>query len=439
MKVYALVVCLLLTAEVGSTDAPPFCWKAVVDGSVESIEPPVGNVLPVGANDIFGLDIETGEIVWYVDYYGPTCTDIESDAGVLFTGPKAFAIDVRTGKILWDLWESKELYGGYHAVGYGKLYATEAGQCFAIDDARFGKGTSIMAFDEFTGELLWTFDTLSDTYSDIAVGGGLVLCGSSNCTVYALDHETGEVVWTQKTTDWASVYPVIEGGRALVYSARTLICVDITTGNIIWEKPFHYTEAVLNGRVYASTESGYACLDIRDGTTLWTYEQLVKEWSELSDAAVKGDLFVFGDSTVLVALDAYTGEERWVYDTNELISCRPLILSNFIVVGTEEAHVIALGNPPHTEVPPCEEKLDSVKQLLFKKDYENALEMLEDARTSCSVESYVEIDALSDYIYTQQEKASRIRIFAVVGVVGVVFLICGALIAGRLRKRNLLQ
>ena len=431
-----LVVCLLLTA-VGSTDAPPpFYWKAVVDGSVESIETPVGNVLPIGANYIFGLDIETGEIVWEAYYGGPTCTDIESDAGVLFTGPKAFAIDVKTGKILWDLWESKvKLYGGYHAVGYGKLYATEAGQCFAIDDARFGKGTSLMAFDEFTGELLWTFDTLSDTYSDIAVGGGLVLIGSSNCTVYALDHETGEVVWTLKTPDWASVYPVIEGDRALVYSARTLTCVDITTGSIIWEKPFHYTEAVSNGRVYASTESGYACLDIRDGTTLWTYEQLVKEWRELSDVTVKGDLFVFGVSTVLVALDAYTGEEKWTYDTNELISCRPLILGDFIVVGTEEAHVIALGNPPRTEVPPCEEKLDSVKQLLFTRNYENALEILEDARTLCSEELYLEIDALSDYIHTQQEKTSRIRIFTV----GVMGLICGVLIARRLKRRNLLQ
>jgi outer membrane protein assembly factor BamB len=207
---------------VRSLSQPPL-WRSTVDGKVRALELPVDNVLPVRSNSLFGLDIETGDILWDSEPKGwpGDCCDFETDAGILFTGQGPFAIDPKTGEILWV--HKVEKYGSYHAVGYGKLFVTEFNLCltFGFD---YSDRTSIMAFDEFTGTHLWTFNARSPITSDIEVGKGIVAFVCENGTVYALDHETGTPVWTVETGRAVWTSPVLAGDCLLVPS-DALYCI----------------------------------------------------------------------------------------------------------------------------------------------------------------------------------------------------------------------
>lgn len=471
----SLAICLILisSGSVRSPSQPPsLLWKGLVDGKVRAIEMPVDNVLPIRSYSLFGLDVKTGDLLWDSNFkeWSNGCSDFETDAGVLFAGLGPVAIDPKTGETLWV--HKVKKYGAYHAVGYGKLFVTEFDVC-QIFGSDYSDRTSIMAFDEFTGNCLWTFDARSPIISDMDVGKGLVTFACEDGTVYALDHETGNPIWTVQTGAAVWANPVIAGDRVFVPSdvlycidvetgeviwtlkseregepskamwanpvvvkgtvlitSKTLYCIDAGSGSVLWKK-FSYPFAASNERVYAFTGSGYACLDLADGTVLWTYE---KKGVDFGKVVVHGNDVVFAVSSEIVVLDAVTGEEKWTYEVSEPISCPPLVLDNFIVIGTESAHVIALGTPAQKILSPCEEKLDSAKRLLFKKDYENALRMLEDARTLCAEEVYLEIDTLSDYARNQQKKAYWINIFTGVGVVVVAAVICGVLVTKRLKK-----
>ena len=109
------------------------CWKGFIDGEVYAIGMPVGDIIPVLGNGMFGLDIETGEIVWDSagKVWGEYCSDFELDVGILFTGPGAYAIDAATGE---ELWKADGFHhSGYHALGYGKLYAAGSTFCIILD------------------------------------------------------------------------------------------------------------------------------------------------------------------------------------------------------------------------------------------------------------------------------------------------------------------
>lgn len=211
-------------------------------------------------------------------------------------------------------------------------------------------------------------------------------------------------------------------------SSETLYCIDLVSGSVSWKK-FSSPFATSDERVYACTGSGYACLDLADGAVLWTYE---REGADIGEIVVHGTDVVFPVSSEIVVLDALTGEEKYTYDVSEPISCPPLVLKNFIVVGTESAHVIALGTPTQKMLSPCEEKLDSAKRLLFRKEYEDALRVLEDAKILCAQDFNLEIDTLSDYDRNQQKKVYWGYILAGMGVISA--LVCGFLIMKRLRK-----
>ncbi len=97
--------------------------------------------------------------------------------------------------------------------------------------------------------------------------------------------------------------PVVVEGKVLS-SSGTLYCVDAATGSVLW-KGFFSPFAVSNERVYAFTGSGYACLNLKDGTVVWTYE---REGVDFGEVVVHDNDVIFAVSSEVVALDALTGE-----------------------------------------------------------------------------------------------------------------------------------
>jgi len=465
-----LAVCFMLASlePMESTYEPSPCWEGFVDGEVYAIGMPVGNVLPVLSNGIFGLDIKTGEVIWdsFGKAWGFYCSDFEIDAGILFTGPGAYAVDAATGEVLW---KDEGMYlSGYHALGYGKLYA--AGSTFCIDlDPDYLQRSSLAAFDEFTGDLLWTFDALSEINSDIEVGRGLVLFSNLQGTVFALDHKTGEVTWSTETGEgdrkqpkpvvaedrvllasnalycvdvktgqeiwtiektgerWAQ--PVVYGDRVIV-SSDVLYCIDLISGSVVWKKE-RENPLVSNNRVYVSTESGIECLTL-DGETLWTFEL---PGIDFGKAAADESTIVFPTVTgIVVALDVLTGGEEWRYEVSDEITCPLLLLDDFLVIGTYSGRVIGMGAPEYEKRTDCETFLYSSKRLLLKSRNIEALEILKESKRVCSEEDVLETDALIEYARENYERSKRMKTYLIIFGMAAIS-VCGLLISKKLKGK----
>ena len=89
-------------------------------------------------------------------------------------------------------------------VGNGRVYATDfAGR--------------IVAMDEATGEILWSYDSIRPIVASASATPDLVLAGDTDGVLHAVDAETGEVLWQFETGAQISATPVLAGG--LVYVA----------------------------------------------------------------------------------------------------------------------------------------------------------------------------------------------------------------------------
>ncbi|MCH8205803.1 MAG: PQQ-binding-like beta-propeller repeat protein [Chloroflexi bacterium] len=90
------------------------------------------------------------------------------------------------------------------AVGGGKVFVTDF----------VGR---LVAVDEGTGELLWTYDRARPILASPSATLGVVLAGDTDGTLHAVDAGTGELLWEFRTGAQISATPVLAGG--LIYLA----------------------------------------------------------------------------------------------------------------------------------------------------------------------------------------------------------------------------
>lgn len=123
-----------------------------------------------GANDVFALDVESGEILWqYTANLDPARVNIccgWTNRGVAMGDGKIFfgrldarlvALDQRTGKVVWDIQAENPLEG--FAITSPPLYY-EGMLISGFSGSNRGIRGRLKAYDADTGKLLWTFYTI---------------------------------------------------------------------------------------------------------------------------------------------------------------------------------------------------------------------------------------------------------------------------------------
>jgi outer membrane protein assembly factor BamB len=178
-----------------------------------------------------------------------------------------------------------------------------------------------------------------------AVVGGTVYAGTHLGTLYAIDAATGTVEWEftaeglpeEQLMDEEPVPEVRRTGRfdgpvavadGIVYAANwdsRLYAVDAATGEKVWStfqySPIDWTSrpsppAVYDGTVYTSTRQSGAviALDAQTGEQEWVFDEL--GYSEgvppaVTDTSVYASAGTSSEQMFLVALDRATGRQRW--------------------------------------------------------------------------------------------------------------------------------
>src|SRR5690606_25894320 len=128
------------------------------------------------------------------------------------------------------------------------------------------------------------------------VSDGVVYMQDLNSNVFALDLDTGETVWKQLLDEHSEGPNGVGLGYGKVYAAtRThMFALDMASGEIVWDTELvtsptagiDIQPVVFNGMVYTSTVPGNA-----------------------------EEFYAGGDTGIITALDAETGEVVWEFDT----------------------------------------------------------------------------------------------------------------------------
>jgi alcohol dehydrogenase (cytochrome c) len=126
--------------------------------------------IATGANDVFALSVETGEILWqYSAGLDPSVTSVccgWTNRGVALGDGKVYlgqldgrlvALDQRTGKLVWSI-QAERWQDGF-SITSAPLYYDDM-LITGFSGAEFGVRGRVKAYSADDGELLWTFYTI---------------------------------------------------------------------------------------------------------------------------------------------------------------------------------------------------------------------------------------------------------------------------------------
>jgi polyvinyl alcohol dehydrogenase (cytochrome) len=244
------------------------------------------------------------------------------DVGSSFHNPNA-GITPRAAAGLHEAWrfEAPGPVNGAAAVVGGRAYILS--------------GDGLVALDADRGDEIWRRDDVTGTSSPTLVGGTLYV-QASEPSLYALDPKTGADRWTARTDDqqYATGFssPVLTGNAVVVGLASV-------------EEVAAKSNAQFRG--------GAAAFDRRTGDELWRYRTAeppfngVGVWSTPSyDPELELVYITTGNnytesagpsSDSIVALDAATGEQRWI---------RQVTTGDVFTIGTPISEDSDLGTNP---------------------------------------------------------------------------------------------
>jgi outer membrane protein assembly factor BamB len=133
------------------------------------------------ASNVFAVDLRTGRVLWTRTYdsqdIGPNGVAVVDGVVYGATAKFAFALDAKTGKELWRnttlVPKAKQKGGGELASGFGiDIQPQVANGVVYLSSAALLDGGVVYALDAKTGKTIWSFDTVTDPVAKKIIGGG---------------------------------------------------------------------------------------------------------------------------------------------------------------------------------------------------------------------------------------------------------------------------
>lgn len=280
-------------------------WSAEDFDATETASAIAGNTIIVAGQNksVKALDRSNGKTIWSFTVstfvFAPPL--IVDDSVYITTYEKFYALDLKTGKLDWD-------------VPTGNQMAFVSAPASQGDSIYVSVGTALIAFDRSNGKQRWRVEPKTQFWS-LALGHGLVYTGNADGYMYAYDQANGKERWKFKS----SFGP-----------------------DDIWSAP-----AVAADTVYVGSRDQYVyALNAESGQKTWAF----KTAGESVGAPLVSDGLVYlsdSDHALplgvrrLLALEAATGKPVWTYEINSTLLTTPTLGQNVIFI-TITGEVIAL-------------------------------------------------------------------------------------------------
>ena len=217
-------------------------------------------------------------------------------------------------------------------------------------------GGSVIAYNQSTGDEIWSYPTSSPVHASPSVSNGTVYIGSDDGTLYAIDATSGAEQWSASLTGEISASAEAGVASDLIVGTEngTVYRVD-NQGNVVWR--FQAGDAIRSsvasgvGSVFISSDDGnvYA-LDPQTGTEKWNFSVSTGSEVEATPTVDLGDRTLYvgsvyyeetSDGTAtssgtLYAVNTTNGAERWSTSIGA-----PITSSAALVPGMDRLYVSA--------------------------------------------------------------------------------------------------
>jgi outer membrane protein assembly factor BamB len=291
-----------------------------------------GRIYAVDAGDtVTAFDAQSGGQAWRVDLTPADENDDLFGGGLAIDGERLFvttpygevaAVDVASGKVLWQIKVGGPLRSAPAASGGRVFVVTTDNQLFAL------------AQDD--GRRLWDYTALAQDAgllggSTPAVAGAVVVAAFSSGELFAFSVDSGRTLWSDSLAGTARGdaiatladirgLPVIDRGRVIAVSnSGTMTAIDLERGGRLWNASIGSSQTpwVAGDFVYVlSTAGEVICLTRDEGRVRWieSLPQFQNE-KDREDPIVWSGPVLVGDRLIVtstagdaLSLSPYTGE-----------------------------------------------------------------------------------------------------------------------------------
>jgi outer membrane protein assembly factor BamB len=225
------------------------------------------------------------------------------------TGPK-------TNNLVWKWYSGMRTERAYAislipAVVDGKVYV-------GTEENRF------VALDEFTGDLIWEFQTVGPVRTIPTVADGKVFfgdCGLPDCYFYALDADSGALVWKYGPVDQEEMSVgiwdlgiVVQDGL-VIFGAEDIYALNENTGELVWRHDTGLNDLTLgtssidNTLLVSSLDANIYAFNLKTGDQLWSFE--TGSYIEAVPTVAYGNVYVGSTDNYTYSLDLNTGQLVW--------------------------------------------------------------------------------------------------------------------------------
>lgn len=208
------------------------------------------------------------------------------------------------------------------------------------------------ASDQGTGrEPAWSTELGTESWSNPAALGDLVVFGANDGVVRAIEAESGEVAWEITTGGQVRGGVAVADDAAYVVSDDGAVYAMDASGTVTWTTAlgvpvadrgdydnYGSTPAIGGGVVYAATQSGHVgALEAATGQLLWSVD--VGAPVEAGLALGEGLLHVSTMGNRHVALSVVDGSLVWELPTGAPATTTPYVMGERVIVGSRSANV----------------------------------------------------------------------------------------------------
>lgn len=211
---------------------------------------------------LFSISCETGEVNWQVEsnrderWYGPPAIG-ESHIYLVETSSTLYALGVDRGVEQWE--RNLRDLRGYEYYYYNPIVTQ--GVCYVTTNL------GPIAYDAADGSVLWTQDSPGRPVSPPAAAEGIIVVGidasetDAPTGLYAYDQFSGQEIWRFETGDIVGAKPTIADSHVYVpTSDHYLYCLQLADGEEQWSigfrSPLTNPPIVSDNWVFVNTEGG---------------------------------------------------------------------------------------------------------------------------------------------------------------------------------------